>query len=138
MGQSSLKLIDINSGEIIKNLAGGGEYGKFSDDGLFYFTKRADGGLWMLVDGSEKLIVDNFNIRSNLSWSVINGYLYNLVNKFGSYNLERIDIKTFEKIAIKLPFEGLRGHSISVDSSGVVYVVISKAKDIDVISIEYN
>lgn len=138
LGQSSLKLIDINSGEIIKNLADGGEYGKFSDDGFFYFTKRADGGLWMLVDGSEKLIVDNFNIRSNLSWSVINGYLYNLVNKFGSYNLERIDIKTFEKIAIKLPFEGLRGHSISVDSSGVVYVVISKAKDIDVISIEYN
>ncbi|WP_223292997.1 winged helix-turn-helix domain-containing protein [Shewanella eurypsychrophilus] len=138
LGQSSLKLIDIDSGDIIQTLSDGGEYGKYSGDGSFYFTKRSGAGLWTLYDGKEILVVDDFSIRSNLSWVINNGYLYNLVKISGSYSLEFIDMKTFDKTHIKLPFEHLRGHSVSVDANGVAYVVISRAKNIDVIHIEYN
>ncbi|MBL4816712.1 MAG: PD40 domain-containing protein [Shewanella sp.] len=137
LGQSSLKLVDIHSGDIVTTLVDGGEYGKYSDSGVFYYTKRTGVGLWALKGNKEELLINDFSIMSNLTWVIVDNFLYNLFSQSGSYYVERVDISTLEKVDVELPFESLRGHSISVDAEGVVYVVISKSKNIDIIKVDY-
>ncbi|WP_076416679.1 winged helix-turn-helix domain-containing protein [Shewanella sp. UCD-KL12] len=138
LGESKLKLLDIDSGKVIKVMASGGEYGKYALNGDFYYTKREKDGLWRVINGEEKILIKDFTIKSNLSWTVVGGYLYNLTSDDGIYFLDRIELSTMDKIRLTIPFDGLVGHSISVDENGIVLIVTSTAKNIDIIKLQYK
>lgn len=137
-GESKLELLNIHNGESIKTLSTAGEYGKYAANGDFYFTKRTGVGLWAIVDGTEELLIRDFTIKSNLSWSLVNGYLYNLTSIEGRYLLERIELATMQEVQFSIPVDNLFGHSISVDQNGVVLIVTSKARNVDIINIGYQ
>ncbi|BAJ03561.1 winged helix-turn-helix domain-containing protein [Shewanella violacea] len=138
LGLSSLELIDINTGELIQSLAEGGEYGKYSSNGMFFFTKRSGGGLWTLIGGEESLFLEDFTITSNLSWTIVDKYIYNLIATGGEYKLVRINIGTGERVYMDIYMENLSGYSISVDKFGAIFMLVSDPQNVDVIKLDYD
>ncbi|AQS40018.1 DNA-binding protein with winged-HTH domain [Shewanella psychrophila] len=136
-GLSKLKHVDVTSGKVISTLVDGGEFGKYLKPRGVYFTKRLQEGLWTLEHGKEKLIVDDFVGMSNASWVLINDYVYNLVYTDGHFYLERTNIVTGKNEQRLLPFDDIRGDSISVDNDGNVFLVISKPSNVDIIRVNY-
>ncbi|MBE7216673.1 winged helix-turn-helix domain-containing protein [Shewanella benthica] len=138
LGLSSLELIDVNTGELIQSLSEGGEYGKYSSKGQFFFTKRSGIGLWTLIGGEEFLFLKDFTITSNLSWTIVDNYIYNLIAIGGGYKLVRSDIETGERLDMDIHLENLSGYSISVDKSGAVFMLVSDPQNVDVIEVDYE
>ncbi|WP_299797472.1 winged helix-turn-helix domain-containing protein [uncultured Shewanella sp.] len=136
-GKTILKLVSVESGKTLEVLVEGGEFGKFSEDGLLYYTKRVEKGLWMLEDGEEVMVNDGFRATTNMSWTIVEGYLYNLVYSKGGYFLERLNLSDGEVRRQPLPYAGLRGNVISVDKQGRVFLVFSKPRNTDVIAVNY-
>ncbi|GGJ00569.1 hypothetical protein GCM10007978_42810 [Shewanella hanedai] len=136
LGRSSLRLVDIESGEVSDTLAEGVEFGLFSSSGQLYFTQRLKEGLWTLKKGEIKLIYEDFTVMLDMSWTIVDEYVYNLAYREGRIDIDRIDLNTGEPIMMKL-VEGTRTQAIAVDREGVVYLGTYNESDTNIVKLEY-
>lgn len=137
LGKSSIDLIDVLTGKSIRTLADGGEFGRYSSTGRFYFTRHSQ-GLWVLEGGEEKLLIDDFTVRTNMSWMIVKNYLYNLVYVEGVNYIERINLVDYSKQTVKLDNNNIIGNSISVDEHGNVFLVASEQSNVDIVKIVFS
>ena len=121
LGRSSLRLVNIKSGEVFDTLAEGSEFGQFSSTGQLYFTQRLKGGLWTLDNGEIKLIHEEFTLMIDMSWTIVDQQAYNLAYREGRIDIDRINLITGERVIMKL-VDGARAQSIAVDRNGVIYL----------------
>jgi transcriptional activator of cad operon len=136
LGRSSLRLVDVESGDISDTLAEGVEFGLFSSSGQLYFTQRLKEGLWTLKNGEIELIYENFSTMLDMSWTIVEQYVYNLAYREGRIDIDRIDLDTGERVIMKL-VEGTRTQSIAVDREGVVYLGTYNESDTNIVKLEY-
>lgn len=125
LGRPSLRLVDIKSGDISNTLAEGVEFGQFSSTGQLFFTQRAKDGLWTLDNDEVKLIHEEFTVMLDMSWTIVDQYVYNLAYREGHIDIDRINLKTGERIIMNFG-NGSQAiaiaQAIAVDREGVIYL----------------
>ena len=125
LGRYSLRLVDIESGVLSDTLAEGIEFGQFSSFGQLYFTQRSKDGLWTLDNGEIKLIHEEFTVMLDMSWTIVDQYVYNLAYREGHIDIDRINLKTGERIIMSFGngSEPIAiAQAIAVDREGVIYL----------------
>jgi DNA-binding winged helix-turn-helix (wHTH) protein/Tol biopolymer transport system component len=135
LGKSSLRLVNIKSGEVFDALAEGSEFGLFSDSGQLYFTQRSKEGLWTLENGEVKLVRDEFNVILDLSWTIVDDYVYNLTHREGRTEIDRFNLTTGELSSINI-IEDKHVLSIAVDRDEVIYLGIYNESNTNIIKVD--
>ena len=134
-GQSSLRLVDIASGQVSEALVEGSEYGLFSSTGQLYFTKNLKKGLWTLQGGEIKLVQPEFNVMTDMSWSLVGDYAYNLAYREGRIDVDRVNLDTGEFLSINV-LKGKKSLSIAVDDEENIYLGVYHESSTNIVKLD--
>ena len=134
-GQSSLRLVDINSGQVSEALVEGSEYGLFSSTGQLYFTRRLKNGLWTLQDDEIKLVQQEFSIMIDMSWNLVGDYAYNLAYRGGRTDIDRVSLDTGELLSINA-LKGKKTLSIAVDGEENIYLGVYHESSTNIVKLD--
>ncbi|WP_394391728.1 winged helix-turn-helix domain-containing protein [Shewanella woodyi] len=136
LGKSSLRLVDIKSGEISDVLAEEVELGQFSSTGQLYFTQRSKDGLWTIENGETKLIHKDFKVMLDMSWAIVDQFVYNLAYREGRIDIDRIDLNTGKKVIMKF-VDIPQLQTIAVDREGSIYLGIYNESNTNIVKLDY-
>ncbi|MBW8182968.1 winged helix-turn-helix domain-containing protein [Shewanella nanhaiensis] len=136
LGKSSFRLVDIKSGEISDVLAEEVEFGQFSNTGQLYFTQRAKDGLWTIENGDIKLVHKDFVVMLDMSWTIVDQFVYNLAYREGRVDIDRIDLNTGQKVIMKFVDIPLP-QAIAVDREGSIFLGIYNESNTNIVKLDY-